>query len=363
MNAMNKFLNAFCILLFGTIAVYAYDFECGGLRFELMDVDGVKCVSVVPMSDDVYNQEVYNVPDEVYNKEEYIIPRYVTNPDDWQQYEVVKIGKYSFFRADNVKRIVLPESITEIGECAFKQAMGLESLDMSSCTIECLPFEMCCACESLVDFKFPQGVKFVGEYSLGATRAFEEALILPETVESVDYAAFSANATKYLDLAHVRSVASHAFGRFEEVKWSDSLVYADVYSLSGGKYTTVYLPETVKSLAFWAFSKTTKEVICDNPYPMNIMDDERVFPFENGLTLWVPEGSVDLYKSADIWNLFESIRPINEYNSLDECHGLAEKDSVEIFDLNGRKVMNKVENLPSGVYIVKTPEGVSKVRV
>ena len=69
--------------------------------------------------------------------------------------------------------------------------------------------------------------------------------------------------------------------------------------------------------------------------------------------LYVPEGSVDKYKAAEVWKEFKNILPI-------ESTGIGtilntEGDVFDIYDLNGRKVKTKaksLDGLPKGVYIV-----------
>ena len=69
--------------------------------------------------------------------------------------------------------------------------------------------------------------------------------------------------------------------------------------------------------------------------------------------LYVPEGSVDKYKAAEVWKEFKNILPIGSTGIGTILN--TEGDVFDIYDLNGRKVKTKaksLDGLPKGVYIV-----------
>lgn len=69
--------------------------------------------------------------------------------------------------------------------------------------------------------------------------------------------------------------------------------------------------------------------------------------------LYVPEGSVDKYKAAEVWKEFKNILPITS-SSIRTIQN-ADGKPFDIYDLNGRKVKAKATStngLPKGVYII-----------
>jgi hypothetical protein len=69
--------------------------------------------------------------------------------------------------------------------------------------------------------------------------------------------------------------------------------------------------------------------------------------------LYVPEGSVDLYKAANVWKDFVNILPIGSTG----INGivLTNDNPQDVYDLHGCKVKSKtttLEGLHNGIYIV-----------
>ena len=69
--------------------------------------------------------------------------------------------------------------------------------------------------------------------------------------------------------------------------------------------------------------------------------------------LYVPEGSVELYKAAPVWCEFQNILVIGSTGIKEIL--MTDGESYDIYNLQGRKVKAKatsLEGLPRGVYIV-----------
>jgi hypothetical protein len=73
---------------------------------------------------------------------------------------------------------------------------------------------------------------------------------------------------------------------------------------------------------------------------------------KDNCVLYVPDGSVDAYKAADVWKEFKIIKPISSTG----ISGLViDGIPFDVYDLQGRKVRQNVttlKGLPSGIYIV-----------
>ena len=70
--------------------------------------------------------------------------------------------------------------------------------------------------------------------------------------------------------------------------------------------------------------------------------------------LYVPEGSVELYKAADVWKDFVNILTIGSTGM--NRIVLTSDNPQDVYDLYGRKVKSKTtsfEGLQNGVYIIK----------
>ena len=94
----------------------------------------------------------------------------------------------------------------------------------------------------------------------------------------------------------------------------DDITAIDVFSFAGLKeLTSIYIPANVKSLGLFAFSQCENltTITCHALIPPICNGD--VFSFDkSNANLYVPSNSVEVYKSAEHWNEFTNILPIEE---------------------------------------------------
>ena len=115
---------------------------------------------------------------------------------------------------------------------------------------------------------------------------------------------------------------------------------------------TVILPMNLETLGSWAFVScgNIKEVVCNGATPVentSCVFDSNVY--ENA-TLHVPSDSANLYMTVSPWRYFYNIS-----TGIDDVVADSDNDApCEIFNLNGVKVADNADNLPSGIYIRKS---------
>jgi len=81
---------------------------------------------------------------------------------------------------------------------------------------------------------------------------------------------------------------------------------------------------------------------------------------ERKCTLYVPVESIDAYKQALGWKHFTSIKKADETAGIDSV-GMESLADEEVFNLNGTKMFDSLENLSAGIYIVCNGSTVRKV--
>lgn len=86
------------------------------------------------------------------------------------------------------------------------------------------------------------------------------------------------------------------------------------------------------------------------------------------MLVYVPEQSVDLYKTTFPWSKFKNIRAIGtsgiENISTDNSFETIDyKTPYKVYTLNGVKVAESVDNLASGLYIVRQGGKVKKIAI
>ena len=167
--------------------------------------DGVTCIG--------YGAFGYHTPN--YNLKTILIPNSVTT-----------IGDFAFNYCAGLTRIVIPDSVTTIGECAFQNCISLTDVTISNnvTNIKNYAFYNCASLTSIV---LPSGVKSVG-YATFANCASLNSIVIPKSVTTIgDYAFFNCSSLTGIKY------------RGTEAEWNNISKgsYWDIYT---GDYTITY---------------------------------------------------------------------------------------------------------------------------
>lgn len=176
---------------------------------------------------------------------------------------VTRIGEYAFGGCSSLERIILPESITEIGASAFYNMNSLEIINIPQ-NLSGISRSMFRACEKLIFVDLPSTTKYI---SATAFRGCKEltSITIPEAVEEIQQEAFY---------------------------WCDNLT--DVYC-----YPTVP-PARILNTSVIEEEKSEGDANIEPLDETTNSDVAKIFG-ESGDTkvnIWVPYESVDLYKEA-----------------------------------------------------------------
>ena len=115
-NINNRIVGLF-VLLATTCNVNAYDFVVGGICYNIIEENGIKCAQVT--------QQIESQPE--YNGN-VIIPANVTYQG--VSYKVTSIDDLTFFYYDDLTSVTLPNTITKIGSEAFQHCINLTSITL-----------------------------------------------------------------------------------------------------------------------------------------------------------------------------------------------------------------------------------------
>lgn len=197
-------------------------------------------------------------------------------------------GKTAVLRYPTTKagEYVVPGSVTKIEKVAFAE------------------------CQALTAVTLPNGLITIDDAAFNTCTALKE-LVIPNSVTTVGGSAFSAcsGITTLTIGSGLTSIGSTAFLYCTALK-------------------TVY-----------NYAVTPQEIDFVTFYNVNIADCK----------LYVPEGSVDLYEAANVWENFGTILPIDPTGiQIVESSELRVESDAPIYDLNGRRLSDKPKR---GYYI------------
>lgn len=165
-----KFLFSCLIIFVGGITAYAYDVEVNGIYYNFSE-DSCVVVTYGKSNSNSYTDTV-NVPSSVIYGE--------------STYRVAGIGRQAFYNCSKLKRVTLPESLTEIGSWAFGRCSELTEIAIpdSVTVVGDFAFEGCSALKS-VSINTP----FVSSWFAGLTSL--EKIVFGDNVDNIEIGAFN----------------------------------------------------------------------------------------------------------------------------------------------------------------------------
>ena len=244
---------------------------------------------------------------------------------------VTSIGGRAFAYCSGLTSVTIGNSVTSIGSSAFEGCSGLTSLTIpnSVTSIGGAAFD---GCSGLTSVTIPNSVTSIGDHAFGGCSGLTSVTI-PNSVTSIGWFAFRyCSALTSVNIPN--SVTSIGYGAF--------------YYCSG--LTSVTIPNSVTSIGSSAFSGCSEllDVYC---YAENVPSTKSSAFTSSSIadaTLHVPAASIDSYKASAPWSSFGKIVALTpEETGIDELKGENGKVKSAIFDLSGRRV----QKAQKGIFI------------
>ena len=315
---------------------------------------------------------------------------------------MVSIEKSAFYGYSNIEKLVVSENVKTIGMTAFKNCSKLKSVELPA-SLESIgesAFDNCTRLEVIVcagtvpatisGNTFPSIEFTVNVPSSTAATAYREHPYWGQYTINVTMSSISDDddeerpgiyqiiteegEEEYPTVAIIGDAG--IFGSFELPETIDytGTTYT-VTVIAPGTFennvllTDISIPSTIIAIGESAFAGCSNlksiTVNIDTPLDLTAESDIRDIMKTSGgssifegvdletCILYVPDGSTELYKAADVWKEFKNIRPISSAG----MNGVLADDgkSYDVYNLQGVKVRvntRTLKGLPSGIYIV-----------
>ena len=214
------------------------------------------------------------------------------------------------------KNTMIPNSVTSIGNKAFK------------------------GCSELTSISIPNSVTSIGNEAFNGCYGLT-SISLPNSVKSIGYAAFY-NCYGLTSISIPNSVKRIGEYTFEEC--------------SG--LTSVTIPNSVTSIGHYAFAKCPDltDVFCQAEAIPSTESDAFAFSPINNATLHVPNASVNLYKAVEPWKSFKKIVALTDQELSVEVIKKDNMTEVDYYAVDGLRANQNTK----GLSIIRMKDGTTR---
>lgn len=218
-----------------------------------------------------------------------------------------------YLNGEIIKDLIIPNSITSIGEYTFIGSSCLTSVTIPNSVTNISNYAFG-GCSSLTSVTIPNSVTSIGNYAFSGCSGLT-SITIPNSVTSIGDGAFG-GCSGLTSVTIPNSVTYIAYGGFSECSGLTSVTIPNSVTIIGiGAFykcsglTSITIGNSVTRIGARAFNGCSEltDVIC---YAKNVPNTERD-AFENSYieyaTLHVPLASVNAYKDVTPWKNFKEV--------------------------------------------------------
>ena len=230
-----------------------------------------------------------------------------------------------YLNGEEVKDLIIPNSVTSIGNYAFHDYTSLTSVTIPN-SVTSIGVEAFYNCEGLTSLTIPNSVTSIGEGAFEGCSSLT-SLTIPNSVTSIGEGAFHGcgGLTSLTIPNSVTSIGAHTFAgcrSLTSVVIPNSVTYIGMFAFDGcSGLTSVTIPNSVTSIDNWAFGycENLLDVYCyaeDVPsVGVDVFEDSPII----NCNLHVPAASIESYKAKEPWSGFGKIIGLSDIPKLEKC--------------------------------------------
>lgn len=229
---------------------------------------------------------------------------------------VSSIGDYAFSNCTCLKTIAIPTLVSSIGEGAFYGCKSLVDLVIPDAVFS-IAESTFYGCSNLASIKLSQNIVYIGQQAFEGCKSIGE-IKLPSLVLDLGCRAF-ADCEKLVTFTmpnEIKKIPDQMFYRCSSLK--DIMLSSSLEEIGASAFyackslQTIKIPYAITQIGNQAFKGCEKieEIICDAITPPSLGSDVFNKSLMNQVWLYVPKGSYEAYRTADVWGDFEMIKTI-----------------------------------------------------
>lgn len=282
---------------------------------------------------------------------------------------VISIDVGAFAGCTGLTELEIPNSVTTIGESAFSNCSELKSVKISESLTSISP-DSFSHCTALTSIKIPESVTSIGNNAFAMCSGLK-SVELPGSITSIGHYSFQ-GCVGLSDITIPNSVTSIGVGAFRECTDLPSIVIPEsITSLNNEVFrdctgmTFMEIPATMTSIGEWFINGCVSltSIECNALIPPKVTD-ATFYGFNcEQCKLFVTEDALDAYKAHPVWSkFFLSVATGMDDVSIDRT------GSVTILDIAGHVIHREVapetvNDLNPGIYIVRQGNKSLKIAV
>lgn len=256
------------------------------------------------------------------------------------------ICSIAFSSCYGLNTIIIPNSITYIGESAFTDCVNMKSIAIPN-SVTSISNSTFYRCKSLKSVNIPNSVTYIGSSAFNHCESLE-SITIPNSVTSIDGSAFSNSGLKTITIPS--SVTSISRGMFDScsklstVTIPSSVTFIGYRAFQGCRLSSITIPNSVSYIEDGAFSgcayltEIYSEIGCNDVNNIFSIDTDVFNSSYQTATLYVPIGTKAVYSTTDGWKEFKNIQ---EFDPLAISEPMVDNHSRRhgaIYTLSGQRI-------------------------
>ena len=273
------------------------------------------------------------------------------------------IDSCTFYNCYALEKLTIPDKVEHIGTSAFRECNTLTTLQLGA-GLDSIGRSAFYRCYALAELILPDNLKSIGDYAFCACNTLKE-LTIPDKVTSVgNYAFYQCTNLATLNLGNeLESIGDFAFYRcnaLTDLTLPNKVKTIGEEAFCYGPYIErIVIPNSIERIGSKAFYDTgtycTRTIVSQIQEPFDLLENPFSDKAFNRDVLCVPFGTIEKYKTREIWKNFANITD-NEFSGISSPTTNFDVTNQDHYSISGQHSTTTT----SGIIIVKMSDGTVK---